>query len=197
MTQWPTTRNTLLVRLGDVETDEAWQEFVSIYEPAIYRFARQHGLQHTDAIEVTQQALLRVLKAAEKWLADEPPTKFRAWLKTTVKNLVINLVTRNVRYRGKGGDTIGAEPPAPESPPSTWQNEEHRAILRMAMEQVKQRTPADAWATFSRTILDGQEVTAIAAELGKSVGAVYAARARIVKQLAIESQRILQKAESP
>jgi hypothetical protein len=40
MTEFPETRSTLLVSLKTPENREAWEEFVVIYRPLIYRMAR-------------------------------------------------------------------------------------------------------------------------------------------------------------
>ena len=58
MTLTPTTRASLLLRLGNAHDHEAWLEFVTLYEPVIYRLLRQRGLQDADARDVMQELLL-------------------------------------------------------------------------------------------------------------------------------------------
>ena len=43
------TRLSLIARLSDHDDVAAWEEFVAIYVPLLYRLARQKGLQHADA----------------------------------------------------------------------------------------------------------------------------------------------------
>ena len=50
----PDTRKSLLIRLNESSHDDAWPEFVEIYEPLIYRLAKAKGLQHADAEDMTQ-----------------------------------------------------------------------------------------------------------------------------------------------
>ena len=45
MNEVPETRESLLVRVKDPSDRDAWNEFVQIYRPAIYRLARARGLQ--------------------------------------------------------------------------------------------------------------------------------------------------------
>ena len=52
MTLSPTTRASLLLRLRDPRNHEAWVEFVSLYEPVIYRLLRHAGLRDADALDV-------------------------------------------------------------------------------------------------------------------------------------------------
>jgi len=39
----PETRNSLILRLPDKRDVEAWDQFVTIYEPLVYRLARAKG----------------------------------------------------------------------------------------------------------------------------------------------------------
>lgn len=48
----PETRASLIVRLRDVADVAAWDEFVAIYGPLVYRLAIRQGLQAADAEDV-------------------------------------------------------------------------------------------------------------------------------------------------
>ena len=45
----PTTRPSLLVRLRDPQDALAWGQFVDLYAPLVYGYARKRGLQDADA----------------------------------------------------------------------------------------------------------------------------------------------------
>ncbi len=51
------TRMSLLLRLRDGQSARAWSEFVDIYSPVIYGFARRQGLQDADAADLVQEVL--------------------------------------------------------------------------------------------------------------------------------------------
>lgn len=51
MTDLPDTRHSLLFRLRDTTDREAWRQFVEVYSPVIYHYARRRGLQDADAAE--------------------------------------------------------------------------------------------------------------------------------------------------
>ena len=51
MAEPPVTRVTLLARIRDGRDADAWREFVQIYGPVVYRFARNRGLQDADPTE--------------------------------------------------------------------------------------------------------------------------------------------------
>ena len=60
MTEPPSTRASLLVRLRDAGDQEAWRQFVGLYGPLIYRYGRRHRLQDADAADLTQEVLRAV-----------------------------------------------------------------------------------------------------------------------------------------
>ena len=192
MKQWPTTRDSLLVNLAGDQYQSAWLEFAQLYEPVIYRFARKRGLQHADAVELTQQVMLSVMRSSRKWSQDQPPDHFRGWLKTVASNSLINMVTRDARYRAVGGenDLPQAEPVTDSNEAEIWADEESRAILRIAAANIRHEFSEDSWLAFERTLVQGVSVEAVADSLKKTSGAIYTARARIMRRLKQESQRI-------
>ena len=59
----PLTRASLLVQLRDGANHAAWQEFVQLYGPVVYGFARKRGLQDADAADLMQDVLRSVSTA--------------------------------------------------------------------------------------------------------------------------------------
>ena len=67
MTEFPDTQSLLLANIQSLENREAWAEFVQIYRPVIYRMARRRGMQDADAQDLSQDVLVRVSKAIDRW----------------------------------------------------------------------------------------------------------------------------------
>ena len=87
MTDTPTTRASLLLRLGNPADHEAWVEFVTLYEPVVYRLLRQNGLQDADAWDVMQELFLAVSRNIGRWDPSPEAGSFRGWLRRVVRKL--------------------------------------------------------------------------------------------------------------
>jgi RNA polymerase sigma-70 factor (ECF subfamily) len=66
VTEFPETRSTLLAQVRSPENREAWEQFVLVYRPVIYRMARRRGMQDADAQDLVQTVLMRVAGAIDR-----------------------------------------------------------------------------------------------------------------------------------
>src|SRR5476649_393330 len=90
----PTTHMSLMLRLREPGDQQAWHEFVSIYEPLLLRLMRQRGLQEADARDVTQQVVIAVTRAVDRWESDGKDASFRRWLFAIARTLALKFVQR-------------------------------------------------------------------------------------------------------
>lgn len=195
MALWPETQATLIARLRSADDQTTWNEFVRLYRPAIYRFARGQGLQDADAQDVTQRVLLSVAQAIETWEPDAKRGKFRAWLAQITRNAVINIVTRDTKRRGSGSTSVAAlleAAPEPSHADDQWRTEQQIQRYRAAAEVVRPKCTQSVWDAFWLSAVEGQSIEEVAAELGISVGVVYAARSRVLKRLRAAVKQIEQ-----
>ncbi|MHB0960368.1 MAG: RNA polymerase sigma factor [Pirellulaceae bacterium] len=184
----PNTRSSLLVRLRKPHDEQAWAEFIEIYEPLVYQLARQRGLQDADARELCQEVFVAVSSAIERWQPDPARAKFRTWLFRIARNLIVHaLVVRRRHPQGTGDSDFYAlleQQPAPDSEEATEFDQEYRQqLLRWAADRVRGQFHSTTWEAFWLTSVEGQEVRQVAARLGMSVGAVYIARSRVMARL--------------
>lgn len=77
MTEFPETRDRLLVQVRSPANREAWDEFALIYRPVIYRLARHRGLQDADAQDLAQRVLMSVAAAIGRWEKSDESVRFR------------------------------------------------------------------------------------------------------------------------
>ncbi len=184
----PETRLSLLARLSDAADEEAWNEFVEMYTPAIYRAALAVGLQDADAQDVVQQVLISVAGALAKRPHDPQQARFRTWLSVVSRNTTISLLRSRRPDRGSGdsGHHRSLQGMADEN----WESEEllleqeyQKEVFRAVAREIESDFSPDTWQAFWLTTVEGQEITAVAQRLGKQVGSVYAARSRVMSRL--------------
>jgi len=187
MAEFPETRASLVARVKDPRDSEAWARFVAVYRPVIYRLARKRGLQHSDAEDLTQHVLLAVAKAVDRWEPDPDRGRFRSWLTQIARNAITNALTRAPPDRGHGGtdfvSLLQQHPDPTFTAAEEFDREYQRAVFRWAQDQIRREFQQSTWAAFRRTAVEGQCIDQVAAELRKSVGAVYAARSRVMRRL--------------
>ena len=187
MTELPETRQSLLVRLRQ-NSDDAWLEFLEVYEQAIYRFARRRGLQDADAWDVTQEVLAAVETKVDTWQADPTKGKFRGWLFRVARNIAVDKVVEQTRRAAASGDSRVAQmlaelPDSLEQQSTVFWIEYRRTLLHWAVEQIKPEFKDTSWRSFLMTAVDGEKPEDVARELGISVGSVYASKFRIVARI--------------
>src|SRR5688572_3567723 len=153
MPQLPTTRFTLLARLAEPTNQLAWEEFVAVYEPAVYGFARKKGLQDADARDLCQDVLRAVALAIERWAPDPARGSFRAWMFRIARNMLINFcASRKRRGTGTGDSAVQqalAELPARGGDDTAlYQAEYRRQLFVWAAGEVQNEFAASTWQAF-------------------------------------------------
>src|SRR5215218_10917366 len=90
MAEIPPTRASLIARLRDLRDEAAWGEFVDVYIPVVYGYARKQGLQDADAADLAQEVLRVVASAVGRLEYDPAKGAFRNWLFTVVRRKLAN-----------------------------------------------------------------------------------------------------------
>jgi len=184
-----------LLRLRDRADTEAWREFVALYGPLIYQFARGRGLQDADADDLTQIVLGEVSGSVARLDYDPSRGSFRGWLFTVVRHQLSKFRTRQgVLPRGSGDtglcELLEQQPGPEESEEVLWDGEYRRQLFLRAAEKVQGSFEESSWRAFWRTAVEGEDAPEVARMLGISVGAVYTAKSRILNRIKQEIQRL-------
>lgn len=189
MTEFPDTQSLLLANIQSLENREAWEEFVEVYRPIIYRMARRRGMQDSDAQDLSQDVLLRVAGSIDRW-EPRPGVRFRHWLRTVAANAIVTALTKSNRAAmdGSSADQMLAAVPESETE-SELENEYLRERYLRAAANVKVDVSPVTWQAFELTVIQGQSCEEASQLIGKSIGVIYAARSRILKRLQSEIQR--------
>lgn len=194
MAELPITRSSLLVRIRDLQDQEAWREFVDLYGPVVYGFARQRGLQPADAGDLTQEILRAVAAAAGRLEYDPGKGQFRSWLYTVARNKLHDFAAARRRHCPGSGDTavqarLDEQPARPEE--ALWDEEYQRQLFAWAAERVRRHFEDRTWQAFWQVAVEGKSPKAAAAALGTTLAAVYMAKSRVLAALKKEIQQLL------
>lgn len=187
MSDIPQTRQSLLLELGR-RSEDAWTEFLGVYEQAIYRMCRSKGLQDADARDVTQEVLAAVHARVATWDADPSKGSFRGWLMRVARNLSVDSIVHRARRTDGSGETavarqIEAAPDPSLEDATAFDLEYGRSVYAWAADSVRTEVRANTWQAFERTAVQGQSAEAAATELGMSVGSVYTAKCRVMARI--------------
>ena len=187
MTQFPETRESLILQVKDPANRAAWEHFVDLYRPVIFRIARTRGVQDADAEDLAQQVLIAVAGSIGRWEKSDKSTRFRHWLRRIARNAIVNAMTRRPPDQATGSssvqDLLSAEPTRDEQTDSLIETELRRELYLRAAKIVRLDINEETWQAFELTVLKNMSGADAARELGKSIGTVYAARSRVMKRL--------------
>jgi RNA polymerase sigma-70 factor (ECF subfamily) len=193
----PTTRRSLVLRLRNPDDNAAWAEFVEVYEPLVYRLARNKGLQDSDAQDLCQEVFRAVAGAVARWDPDPAKGRFRAWLFRIARNLLLKFLAAQRRQPKGSGSTsvqelLEAQPADDPEAAAEFAAEFRRRAFRWAADQVQGEFTASTWQAFWRTGVENQPVATVAQDLGLTPGAVYIARSRVLARLRERVEQLTQ-----
>jgi RNA polymerase sigma factor (sigma-70 family) len=194
MAESPSTRPSLLVRIRDLDDQDAWAQFVDLYGPVVYAFAHKRGLQEADASDLTQEVMRAVAGAAGRFQYDASAGSFRGWLFTVARNKLRDFVAaRSRQCQGSGDAGVQAVLDEQEArgEESLWQEEYQRQLLHWAADRVRGNFEESSWRAFWLQAVDGKSGKEAADALSMTLAAVYMAKSRVLASLKAEIQQII------
>jgi RNA polymerase sigma-70 factor (ECF subfamily) len=174
--------STTLVRQVLRGEAQAWDRFAHLYVPLVHRWARQMGLQSSDANDVCQNVFVSVLRSLKTFRSGQPGQSLRGWLRTITRNAAIDLHRQRARQVPPLDD---ASPQwtniAPEPSEADDLSPSERALLvARAAEIVQREVDATTWEMFWQLSVEQRAAKEIAAANALTVWAVYKARMRVL-----------------
>jgi RNA polymerase sigma-70 factor (ECF subfamily) len=176
------TSASLLERLRRPGDEAAWARFVQLYTPLIYYWGRRAGLQAEDAADLVQDVMTTLVRKMPGFVYD-PGHSFRSWLRALTLNKWRDRCKQRVEAPLGNGATAAFEPSAP-GPDEVFAEEEYRALLvRRALQIMQADFQPQTWKACWEHVVAGRPAAEVGAELGLTVGAVYAAKFRVLERL--------------
>jgi RNA polymerase sigma-70 factor (ECF subfamily) len=191
----------LLIQIRDGSNQVAWAEFVDLYGPVVYGFARKRGLQDADAADLMQDVLRSVSSAIGRLDYDRKQGTFRGWLFTITRNKVFNFLSaRRIRPQGSGDSTtnrlLAEEPDGSGDGQDAWELEYQRRLASLAMDRVKSEFQENTWRAFWLTAVEGVSAADAGQQVKMSPGAIYVAKSRVLARLREEVEALRQQEEA-
>jgi RNA polymerase sigma-70 factor, ECF subfamily len=195
--EWPSATSVSLLERAQEKDPAAWDRFVSLYNPLVYRWCRQAGLQRADAADVGQEVFQAVSRKIDTFRCTRPTDSFRAWLRTITKNKIKDWARKRPPEVTGVADLeqrAGAEahPYQLSDPDEAANARESRLVALRALDLLRRDFQERTWQAFTQVVMEGVRPKEVAKQLGMSVGAVYMARSRVLTRLREEFAGLLE-----
>jgi RNA polymerase sigma-70 factor (ECF subfamily) len=179
----------LLKRLREPHSQQAWTRFVQLYTPLLYHWARRLGLHDPDAADLVQDVLVLLVRKLPEFTYDRNKS-FRAWLRTITHNCWRTRCRRfELPREVHPPDLDGLADSADEDVLS--ETEYRQWLVGRALELMQAEFQVTTWKACWECVVSGRAAAEVAAELGMSVGAVYMAKSRVLSRLRQELTDLL------
>ncbi|MCA9194792.1 MAG: sigma-70 family RNA polymerase sigma factor [Planctomycetales bacterium] len=183
----PETRASLILRLQNADDLAAWDEFVGMYGPVIFRVARSRGFQSADAENLVQEVLLAVSQSVTQWLERDDRGSFRKWLLALARNHAVNMLTRRTTRSIGRNDSESRrlldDKQAADEVSALIDIEYDRTVFRWAAERVRQVVAENTWQAFWLTHVEGLTIDQVAKQLGTRAANIYFGRSRVMSRI--------------
>jgi RNA polymerase sigma-70 factor (ECF subfamily) len=179
-----TTSVTLLEALRSSTAQDAWRRFVQLYSPLLLRWARQLGLQDSDAADLVQDVFVTLVAKLPGFRYDRDGS-FRRWLHTVLRNRWRDWQRRKTARPVSTGNSTLIEmiPDDDESAADLSEVEYHKQLLNRALQLLRDEFQPITWRAFWEHGVAARPAADVARELGLTPGAVYAAKFRVMTRL--------------
>jgi RNA polymerase sigma-70 factor (ECF subfamily) len=187
----------LLERLARPQPPQSdWDRLVALYRPWLSAWLLRQRLQGADVEDLVQDVLTVLVKKLPLFQHTGHPGAFRGWL----RSILVFRLRYFFRQRGttpivlgEAGEELLAQLELADSALSRrWDQEHDQHVLARLLELLQSEFTTSTWEAFRRSALEGQEVAAVAAELGLSCNAVCIARSRVLRRLREEARGLLE-----
>ena len=178
-----TTRISLLDVLRDQRGDDnAWGEFVRVYGPAVVMWCRERGLQHDDALDVTQDVLLRFWQTSKQFDYN-PRGRFRSYLEQVARSALVRWAEQAGAPHDQATRSLLEKTPEREDLLARLAEAYDTELLAIAMAEVEQRVRPHTWRAFQMLAIEHRSGADVAAELKIDTNHAYVARWNVQRMI--------------
>ena len=193
MSMFPETPRTLIRSLADLAAgadEAAWARFVELYEPAVREFIRLQDpdLSAADRDDLVQETFARLVPALRNRVFDPKKGRFRNFLATVVRRLMIDRLRAQSARRTDGTVPLADVEPAAETPAAAelvdmkWRLARHHAAVEHVF--AKSALSEQSRRVYLMSEVEGLAMKDIATKLGLAPNAVRRIASRVRKMIA-------------
>ena len=184
----------MLARVRNLRDELGWRDFVEIYDPLIYRYARLRGLNHEDASEIVQECMALLVKEMPRYEYSHRTGSFKRWLRTITNNKINDMFKKRRPALG-APDDFQAVQDQERSVDDLWEEQWQRKHLRYLLKQILDQVSEKTRRAFELYVVSGWPVEEVSDVLKISADQVYAAKSRITHRLRKRFENLI--GESP
>ncbi len=167
----------LLQRMQSSPDPATWARFVQLYLPFICYWGRRSGLQEADVADLSQEVFALLFQKLPSFQYD-PKKGFRSWLRTVTLNKVRELGRRQEATADQATiDRVASDGE------QVWEAEHQRYLAARALQLMQSDFDTTSWQACWAMVAEDRRAADVAQSLGITVGAVYAAKARVLRRL--------------
>jgi RNA polymerase sigma-70 factor (ECF subfamily) len=185
-----TTPVSLLERLRQPGQPADWAEFVELYTPVLFAWARRLGLRPPDAADLVQEVFTVLVRRLPEFEYDRQQS-FRKWLHTITLNKWRDVCRRRAVLPQQRGGSALDEVADSAVADALDEGEYRRHLVSRALEIMQADFEPTTWRACWEFVVEGRPATEVARELGLTVNAVYLAKGRVLRRLRTELQGLL------
>lgn len=184
---WPTTRITLLQRVGDQLDRGSWDRFERVYGPLIHRYCVRRGVQDADAADIVQDVMLQVSRGIGSFRYDAERGRFRNWLGTLTHRAMLKHMAKWRRATVAFEEaSVGWSPclqACPHALDEGWVEAFNAYVFEESLKRLQLSFSEEEWRAFHGTFIENRPANEVALDLSRPVGWVYQAKSRVIRQV--------------
>jgi RNA polymerase sigma-70 factor (ECF subfamily) len=180
----------LLERLRQPSAAAAWTEFVSLYTPLLYYWARRTVAQPQDAADLVQEVFTTLVPKLPEFQYDRQQS-FRQWLRTVLLNKWREKQRRQALPLTANGEAALANCAQADPALETSAAEYRRLLVQQALRIMERDFEPLTWKACWENVVAGRPAAEVAAELDVNVDVIYSAKSRVLRRLRQELQGLL------
>ena len=170
-------------RLHGPGEQAAWRRFIDLYTPLLYSWACRMGLAEADAADLVQDVFVTLVQKLPQFEYQPGKGRFRGWLRTIAENRWRDTLRRRAMSPKNAGPAELENAATPDTAAAVWEAEYRQRLIGQAIQLMRSDFEEKTWKACWALIVEEKSGAEVAANLGMSIDAVYAARSRVLRRL--------------